>query len=82
MRLAGIDVHKKLLMVAVAETEAAEVVLHKGKFGTGHAELQRLVAWLRELGVQEVVMESTAQYWRPVWTELERASTGTESDAV
>lgn len=71
MRLAGIDVHKKLLVVAVGETEAPEVVLYKGKFGTGHAELQRLLAWLIEVGVQEVVMESTAQYWRPVWTELE-----------
>src|SRR5437016_5251196 len=27
--------------------------------------------WLIELGVQEVVMESTAQYWRPEWTQLE-----------
>lgn len=71
MRIAGIDVHKKLLVVAVAETDAPEVVLQKGKFGTGHAELQRLRAWLIEFGVQEAVMESTAQYWRPVWTELE-----------
>src|SRR5258708_40312969 len=26
---------------------------------------------LREQGVQEAVMESTAQYWRSVWLELE-----------
>lgn len=71
MMLAGIDVHKKLLVVAVAESSAPDLVVHKGKFGTGHAELQRLLAWLQQAGVQEVVMESTAQYWRPVWTELE-----------
>ena len=28
-------------------------------------------AWLMERGVQEVVMESTAQYWKPVWVDLE-----------
>src|SRR5687767_15687808 len=28
-------------------------------------------AWLAERNVREVVMESTALYWRPVWQELE-----------
>lgn len=37
-----------------------------------HAErLHRLLMWLREQGVEEAVMESTAQYWRSVWLELE-----------
>jgi transposase len=31
-----------------------------------------LVAWLIEHAVEEVVMESTAQYWKPVWGALER----------
>jgi hypothetical protein len=31
-----------------------------------------LAEWLRERDVEEVVMESTAQYWRPVWEALER----------
>jgi transposase len=31
-----------------------------------------LAAWLVERDVEEVVMESTAQYWRPVWDALER----------
>ena len=26
---------------------------------------------MRERGVEEVVMESTAQYWKPVWLDLE-----------
>ena len=30
-----------------------------------------LVAWLKERGVMEVVMESTSQYWKPVWLDLE-----------
>src|ERR1700736_3227788 len=31
----------------------------------------RLLIWLRKQGVEEAVMESTAQYWRSVWLELE-----------
>jgi transposase len=31
-----------------------------------------LAAWLIEHEVEEVVMESTAQYWKPVWGALER----------
>ncbi len=31
-----------------------------------------LTAWLIEHQVEEVVMESTAQYWKPVWGALER----------
>ena len=32
----------------------------------------RWPTWLVEQEVEEVVMESTAQYWRPVWEALER----------
>jgi transposase len=31
----------------------------------------QLRIWLEEQGVTEVVMESTAQYWKPVWLTLE-----------
>jgi transposase len=31
-----------------------------------------LSGWLTERHVEEVVMESTAQYWKPVWGTLER----------
>jgi transposase len=31
-----------------------------------------LAEWLVEQQVDEVVMESTAQYWKPVWADLER----------
>src|ERR1700686_1483162 len=35
------------------------------------SELRRLSTWLQERGVEEAVMESTAQYCRSVWLELE-----------
>ena len=71
--IAGIDVHKKVLVVVVAEvTEQGEWSYERGTFGATAYELQRLADWFQHQGVQEVVMESTAQYWRPVWGALEQ----------
>jgi transposase len=73
-KVAGIDVHKKMLAVVIANVaELGEYRFASRKFGAGAAELHALADWLAEQQVQEVVMESTAQYWRPVWHELERA---------
>jgi transposase len=71
--VAGIDVHKKVLMVVVVELDAnrLEWEPQRRRFGTTSSELRRLAVWLRERGVEEAVMESTAQYWKPVWYELE-----------
>jgi transposase len=69
--IAGIDVHKKLLVVVIGDKAAPELVLQSRRFGTGADELQHLCAWLMQYGVQEAVMESTPQYWKPVWMELE-----------
>lgn len=69
--VAGIDVHKKMLAVVVREQCGQQVVYQKRKFGTTRTEIQHLAAWLQTQAVNEVVMESTAQYWRPVWYGLE-----------
>jgi transposase len=71
--IAGIDVHKKMLAVAVADV-AVEGDFHfeRLKVGTSPVQLRALADWLVEREVDEVVMESTAQYWRPVWEALER----------
>src|ERR1700761_4125275 len=70
--IAGIDVHKKVLAVVLAEVAAGEVKVRvRKRFGAMASELSRLRLWLQEQGVGEAVMESTAQYWRPVWMELE-----------
>jgi transposase len=70
-RIAGIDVHKKMLAVVVRVERGEQVDYVKGKFGATRAEILHLEAWLRAQGVSEVVMESTAQYGRPVWYGLE-----------
>ena len=69
--IAGIDVHKKLLVVVIVDAAEPDVPLQSRRFGTGSAELHHLSAWLKQYGVAEAVMESTAQYWKPVWMELE-----------
>jgi transposase len=69
--VAAIDVHKKLLVVVLADVQQPNWTFRCRKFGAAASELNNLDAWLTESGVQEVVMESTAQYWKPVWLELE-----------
>jgi len=66
--IAGIDVHKKMLAVVIRQPAGEHI---QRKFGTTQSEIGHLAAWLREHRVSEVVMESTAQYWRPVWYGLE-----------
>src|SRR5713226_10599354 len=72
-RIAGIDVHKKMLAVVVADVEIeGEYQFERLQFGSNPENLRLLVEWLIEQEVVEVVMESTAQYWQPVWGALER----------
>jgi hypothetical protein len=46
--IAGIEVHKKVLVVVVAEvTEQGEWSYERGKFGATSSELQRLADWFQ-----------------------------------
>jgi transposase len=69
--IAGIDVHKKMLAVVIRKPSEQKVEYIQRKFGTTKNEILHLVAWLQHYQVSEVVMESTANYWRPVWYGLE-----------
>jgi transposase len=72
-KIAGIDVHKKMLAVVVADVEVeGEYQFERRKFGSNPDHLRLLANWLIEQQVEEVVMESTAQYWKPVWGALEQ----------
>jgi transposase len=72
-RIAGIDVHKKMLAVVVSDVEIeSEYQFERRMFGSNPEQLRSLAAWLLEQKAEEVVMESTAQYWKPVWETLER----------
>src|SRR5216110_4142482 len=72
-RIAGIDVHKKILAVVVCDIEVeGEYTFEPRKFSSSPEQLRSLATWLLEQEAEEVVMESTAQYWKPVWEVLER----------
>lgn len=72
-QIAGIDVHKKMLAVVVSDVEVeGEYQFERRRVKTSPDELRALAEWLLEQDVEEVVMEATAQYWRPVWETLER----------
>lgn len=72
-RIAGIDVHKKMLAVVVSDVEVdSEYHFERCRFSSTPDHLRLLAEWLIERDVEEVVMESTAQYWKPVWAALER----------
>ena len=69
--VAGIDVHKRILVVVVLNSSAPDRDHATARFGTAHQQRQELVEFLRFHQVSHVAMESTAQYWRPVWMDLE-----------
>src|ERR1700681_3764286 len=72
-RIAGIDVHKKMLAVVVSDVEVEdEYQFERRMFSSNPEQLRSPAGWLLEQEVEEVVMESTAQYWKPVWEVLER----------
>jgi hypothetical protein len=61
-----------MLAVVVADVEGeGDFQFDRHKVGTSPTELRALAGWLVERQVDEVVMESTAQYWRPVGEALE-----------
>ena len=72
-RIAGIDIHKKKLAVVVTDVEIDdEYQFERRWYGANPEQLELLAQWLIEQQVEEVVMESTARYWTPVWAALEQ----------
>ena len=69
--VAGLDVHKKSVVVVVLRGDQPGEDQATGIFGTTRFGLNELITFLRQHGVRDVAMESTAQYWRPVWIALE-----------
>jgi len=62
-----------MLAVVVADVEIDdEYQFERRWYGANPEQLERLAEWMIEQQVEEVVMESTARYWIPVWGALER----------
>ena len=56
MKMTGIDLHKKVLMVVVIETTSPEEKLEQRRFTTLPGDLSRLSSWLRAQDVQEAAI--------------------------
>lgn len=70
-RCCGMDVHKKVVTVHVLPPDGAAGEDKSREFRTFRRDLDRMRQWLGQCKVTAVVMESTGQYWRPVWEALE-----------
>src|SRR3954451_14866692 len=71
-RAAGLDIAKASLVACVrVPTPDGGWRVHKRKFATMSADLGALANWLAEHRVTRVGMESTSDYWRPVFYLLE-----------
>jgi len=70
--VAGLDVHKKTVVAAViVQTATGGCHEEKRTFGTMTAELLALSDWLMGHSVTHVAMESTGEYWKPIFNILE-----------
>jgi transposase len=59
-RIAGLDVHRMLYVLTVLiELDDGTVTKHQCSFSGFQRDLRDWVAWLLELGVERMVMEST-----------------------
>lgn len=69
---AALDVHKADVYVCcITPGEDGKPQRQDRKFATFTTDLLTLCRWLQANGVTHVAMESTADYWRPVYNILE-----------
>ena len=75
-RCAGIDVGKKnlsvCLMVGAADEDPRTEIR---TYGTTNADLERLRQWLVDERCTHAVLESTGNYWKPIFNVLEDSLT-------
>jgi transposase len=71
-RCAGIDVHKRTVVVCRLTRDAQGARRAETQtFGTTTGELLRLCDWLAEGDCTHVGLESTGEFWKPVFNLLE-----------
>jgi transposase len=69
---AGLDVHKKSIVACTLTPSGSGAVQRQTRtFGTMTADLLALADWLTQQEVTHVVLESTGEFWKPVYNLLE-----------
>src|ERR1700687_5286734 len=69
-RVAGLDVHKAMIVACVRMMAGGKVSRECRTFDTTTAGLEALLDWLTASGCTHVAMEATGVYWKPVWNIL------------
>ena len=73
-RVAGIDVHRMLhVTTALLENADGSITQQTREFGGYRRDCRALAAWMVDLNIELVVMESTGIYWKSLYSHLERA---------
>jgi transposase len=71
-RCAGLDVHKKTVVACRVQTAPSGHTRREIRsFGTTTGELLALLDWLHEWDCTHAALESTGEYWKPVYFILE-----------
>ena len=72
----GIDVHQKTIVCCILDgpldTNRPKKI--QKTFGTRTHELRDALVWLNDHAVTDVIMESTGQYWLPVFNIFSEAT--------
>src|SRR5262249_34010033 len=75
-RVAGLDIHKKLIVACrIIPGTGAQVQREVRSFGATTAAIEELSDWLAEGDVTHVAMEATGVYWKPLFNLLEHRFT-------
>jgi transposase len=69
-RVAGLDVHKAMVVATVRVVSDGKVKRECRTFETTTAGVLELLGWLTESRCSHVAMEATGVYWKPVWSIL------------
>ena len=71
-RCAGLDVHKRNVVVcAIIPDVKGQRQKELRTFSSMTPDLLKMRAWLKDLRITHVAMESTASYWKPIFNVLE-----------
>ncbi len=75
-RVAGLDIHKKLIVACrIIPGAGAQVQREVRSFGATTVAIEDLGDWLAEGDVTHVAMEATGVYWKPLFNLLEERFT-------
>lgn len=64
----GVDVHNKFIVATILSSDGLKL---QNRFATCLEDLLKFKNWLKENGCHKVALESTGNYWLPIYHVLE-----------